>query len=170
MEVGAVQRQDDVAAYDAVEPRAHVARLGRLLARVRASEGPDEELSHDVWWELVDVASGATREIDGRREVNIMATAPGAKPIWREPGAYYYGDAEERRLLIDSIDRAAELAERVLKGWRWQIYSGGGPDNEQCFACIYSRNGAFSARGRSEPAALIAAIIEAKIVGASGDP
>ena len=166
MQVGAVRRQNDAVAYDAAEPRADIARLCRLLARVRACEGPDETLSHDIWWELVDVSSGATREIDGRREVNIMAADPVAKPVWREPGAYYYGDAEERRLLIDSIDRAADLADRVLKGWQWQIYSGGGPDNEQCFACVYSRDGAFSARGRSEPATLIAAIIEAKIAGA----
>ena len=166
MGVQAAQRHDGIAC-DFSGSRADFARLGRLLARVRACEGPDEELSHDIWWELVDVASGATREIDGRREVNIMAADPGAKPIWREPGPYYYGDAEERRLLIDSIDRAADLAERLLRGWRWQIYSGGGPDNEQCFACIYCRTGAYSARARSGPAALIAAIIEAKIAGAA---
>jgi len=66
MQVGAVQRQDDAVAYEAAEPRAHVARLGRLLARVRACDGPDEALSHDIWWELVDVSSGATREVAGR--------------------------------------------------------------------------------------------------------
>jgi hypothetical protein len=162
------RRYDDPKSYEIDGPNAGVdyGKLARLLARVQACAGQDEALSHDVWWELVDRDSGAAREIDGRREVNITAGDLAAKPFWREPGAYYFGDAEEKRLLIDSVDRAAELVDRVLKGWRWQIYSGGGPDNDKSFACVYSGAGAFSARARSESVALIAALIEAKMAGA----
>ena len=47
----------------------------------------------------------------------------------------------------------------------------GGPDDDKCFACVYSRSGAFSAVLNSLPAALIAAILEAKIAlaGAEGE-
>ena len=164
-----MRRYGDPAVYETGRPNAAVpyGKLSRLLERVKACQGQDEALSHDIWWDLVDRDSGATREIGGRREVNITADNPAAKPFWREPGAFYFGDAEEKRLLIDSIDRATDLLDRVLAGWRWQVYSGGGPDNEKCFACVYSGVGAFSAQAHTGAAALIAAIIEAKMAGAA---
>jgi len=57
----------------------------------------------------------------------------------------------------------------VLNGWKWQIYGGGGPDNDQCFACIYCRIGAFSALANTLPTALAAAILKAKIAQADLD-
>jgi transposase-like protein len=163
MGVRTAQQYDDSTPYIDPRPNARVARLGALLSRVLDCTGHEKELSHDIWWELVDVVSGAAREIDGCREVNITAGTRGVKPIWRKPGPSYFGDAEEPRLLINSIDRAVDLAERVLKGWRRQIESGGGPGTEKCFACVYSEAGAFSARSKTQSAALIAAILEAKI-------
>jgi hypothetical protein len=164
-------------AQECVDPISHgnalaktdAERLRELLARVQVSEGNDEELSHDIWWELVDVPSGAAREIDGRREINIMAGEPALKPYWRALGSDYFADAEEKRLLIDSVDRAADLAAQALKGWKWQLYSGGGPDNDQCFACVHHRTGAFSAIADTLPSALIAAILKAKIAEAPLD-
>jgi hypothetical protein len=163
MEVRAAQQYDESIPYIDPRPNARVARLGALLSRVLDCVGHERELSHDIWWELIDIPSGAGREIDGCREVNITAETRGVNAIWRKPGSSHFRDAKEPRLLINSIDRAVELAERALKGWRRQIYSGGGQDNEKCFACVYSEAGAFSARTRTEPAALIAAILEAKI-------
>jgi hypothetical protein len=143
--------------------------LRALLERVEACRGKDEALSHDIWWQLVDVPSGATRERDGQREVNFAAGDPHAKPFWRAISSNYFEDFEAQRLLVDSIDRVADLAGRVLEGWKWQVYSGGGPDNEQCFACVYCRMGAFSALADTLPTALAAAIIKAKIALAAVD-
>lgn len=138
--------------------------LAALLARVRICRGGDEELSHDIWWHLVDVPGGAAREIDGRREVNITAWDVALKPLWRP---VHYRDEEEGRLLIDSIDRAADLARRVLEGWRWRLSSADESDADRCHACIHSGFRSFSAVSNTESAALIAAILEAKI--AEGD-
>ena len=103
-------------------------RLRALLARIQACDGRDEDLSHDIWWELVDVPTGAAREIGGRREINYTAGDVALKPFWRPPGVNHFNDCADGPLLIESIDRAAELAARVLSGWKWQLYSGGGPD------------------------------------------
>jgi hypothetical protein len=169
MRTAAARRLVDVVFYEDGAEKAPSDKLRDLLERVEASYGNDEALSHDLWWELVDVPSGATREIDGRRQVNFAAGDPHARPFWRAIASNYFEDFEAQRLLIDSLDRVADLAERVLNGWKWQIYSGGGPDNDQCFACIYCRLGAFSALANTLPAALAAAILKAKIAQADLD-
>ena len=130
-----------------------------MLERVQNCDGRDENLSHDIWWELVDVPTGATREIGGLREINYTAGDPALKPFWRAPGISHFGDQRNGPLLIELLDRATDLAGRALSGWRWQLYSGGGPDNDKSFACVYSRLGAFPAVLNSLPAALIAAIL-----------
>jgi hypothetical protein len=150
-------------------PTASTFKLRALLERVQSCDGRDESLSHDLWWELVDVPTGATREIGGFREINYTAGDPALKPFWRAPGVSHFGDQHNGPLLMESLDRATDFAERVLSGWRWQLYSGGGPDNDKSFACVYSRFGAFSAVLNSLPAALIAAILEAKIALAAAD-
>jgi hypothetical protein len=144
-------------------------KLRALLARVQACDGGDENLSHDIWWELVDVPTGATREIGGLREINYTAGDPALKPFWRAPGMSHFGDQPNGPLLIESLDRVADLAGRALKGWRWQLYNGGGPDNDKCFACVYSKLGAFSALLNTLPTAFIAAILEAKVALAGVD-
>jgi hypothetical protein len=138
-------------------------KLRGLLTRLNGCVGQDEELSHDIWWELVDIPSGAARVIDGRREIDYNARDPVRRPFWRPLPADHFGDGVDRPLLIESIDRVVDFAERVLPGWRWQLQSGGGPDNEKCFACVYDRIGVFSAVFDSRPLALLAAILEAKI-------
>jgi hypothetical protein len=148
---------------------AGAARLRGLLERVQACDERDETLSHDVWWELVDVPTGATREIGGVREINYTAADPFLKPFWRAPGNSHFEDQPDGPLLLESLDRAADFAARVLSGWRWQLYSGGGPDNDKCFACVHSRQGAFSAVANTMPGALIAAVLEAKIALAGRD-
>jgi hypothetical protein len=150
-------------------PIASAIKLRALLARVQAYDGRDANLSHDVWWELVDVPTGATREIGGLREINYTAGDPALKPFWRAPSMNHFGDLPDGPLLMESLDRVADLAGRALSGWRWQVHSGGGPDDDKCFACIYSRLGAFSAVLNSLPAAFVAAILEAKIALASMD-
>jgi hypothetical protein len=159
----------DVSSPEHLAPTASAIKLRALLARVQAYDGRDENLSHDVWWELVDVPTGATREIGGLREINYTAGDPALKPFWRAPGMNHFGDQPDGPLLIESLDRVADLAGRALSGWRWQVYSGGGPDDDKCFACIYSRLGAFSAVLNTLPAAFIAAILEAKMALASMD-
>ena len=144
-------------------PTASTGKLRALLERVQNCDGRDENLSHDLWWELVDVPTGATREIGGLREINYTAADPALKPFWRAPSVSHFGDQHNGPLLIESLDRATDLAGRVLSGWRWQLYCGGGPDNDKSFACVYSRLGAFSAVLNSLPTALIAAILKAKI-------
>ena len=150
-------------------PTASAIKLRALLARVQAYDGRDENLSHDLWWELVDVPTGATREVGGLREINYTAGDTALKPFWRAPGMNHFGDQPDGPLLIESLDRVANLAGRALSGWRWQVYSGGGPDDDKCFACVHSRLGAFSAVLNSAPAAFVAAILEAKIALASMD-
>jgi hypothetical protein len=150
-------------------PATSAAKLRALLARVQACDGRDESLSHDIWWELVDVPTGATREIGGLREINYTAGDPALKPFWRAPGISHFGDQPNGPLLIESLDRVADLAGRVLTGWRWQLHDGGGPDNDQCFACVYSKFGAFSALQNALPAAFIAAILEARVALAGVD-
>jgi hypothetical protein len=141
----------------------HEPKLRGLLTRLYRCVGQDDELSHDIWWELVDIPSGAVRVIYGRREIDYNARDPVRKPFWRPLPADHFGDGVDRPLLVDSIDRAVDFAERVLPGWRWQLQSGGGPNNEKCFACVYDRIGAFSAVLDSRPLALLAAILKAKI-------
>jgi hypothetical protein len=139
------------------------AHLRALLARVYRYDGRDAELSDDLWWELVDVPTGAARTVNGVREINYTAGDPGLKPFWRPVGVNHFGNDPDGLPLIDSLDRVIALANRALNGWKWQLYSGGGPDNDKCFACVHSKLGAFSALHSSSSAALVAAILEAKI-------
>jgi hypothetical protein len=149
----------DIASFQ--HPRA--TKLRGLLMRLYGCVERDEELSHDIWWELIDIPSGAARVINGRRETDYYARDATRKPFWRPLPDDHFGDGVDRPLLIESIDRVADFIERVLPGWRWQLQSGGGPDNEKCFACVYDRFGAFSAVSGSRPLSLLAAAVEAKI-------
>jgi hypothetical protein len=150
-------------------PAASVEKLRDLLLRVQLCKGRDEDLAHDLWWELVDVPTGAARIVAGVREINYTAGDPTLKPFWRAPGFNHFGDEADGPLLIESLDRIADLAGRVLNGWRWQLYSGGGPESDKCFACVYSRFGAFTARQDTLPTAFVAAILEARIALAEAE-
>ena len=75
--------------------------------------------------------TGAARIVAGVREINYTAGDPTLKPFWRAPGFNHFGDEADGPLLIESLDRIADLARRVLNGWRWQLYSGGGPESDK---------------------------------------
>jgi hypothetical protein len=123
-----------------------------LIARLEAAESGSRELDDAVWWPIAKLGP-YHREVDGRRERNIMA--PFGQEDWRPIGPYDLPPA-----LTTSLDAITALIGQKLPGYEWSV----GWDME--VGKFYgATNGISTFWGSTAPLALCVALLKATAHG-----
>lgn len=135
--------------------------LRALRDRVLAATGTDRELDVDVCLALgIDPTHGG--EASGFIGVDTvyrftsgmpLSEAAAKYPDWKTHAAISYRVPE----ITGSLDAAVALCERVLPGWPWSAYGGGGADPDKPSVNVWPREQPFpAALDVSEEAATLA--------------